>query len=127
MGKKWMLRLKNLVFNLTDLQIPVYAANACYFLAIAIFPALLLILASLRYTPLSAVDLIRLCVVGISCFDNGGLSFDRQFKLAADNVADLLVRMGVQCADGAFHEVDFCAEHLSGVCQYLAGDVFSGG
>ena len=60
MGKKWLLRLENLIFNLTDLQIPVYAANACYFLAIAIFPALLLILASLRYTPLSAVDLIRL-------------------------------------------------------------------
>ena len=43
-----------------ELKIPVYAANACYFLAIAVFPALLLILASLRYTPLSAVDLIRL-------------------------------------------------------------------
>ena len=60
MRKKWMLRLENLIFNLTDLQIPVYAANACYFLAIAIFPALLLILASLRFTPLSATDLIRL-------------------------------------------------------------------
>jgi len=58
--KKWLLRLENLVFNLTELQIPVYAANACYFLAIAIFPALLLILASLRYTALSATDLIRL-------------------------------------------------------------------
>lgn len=57
--KKWMLRLESLILNLTDLQIPVYAANACYFLAIAIFPALLLILASLRYTPLSATDLIR--------------------------------------------------------------------
>ena len=60
MGKKWLLRLENLVFNLTELQIPVYAANACYFLAISIFPALLLLLASLRYTPLSATDLIRL-------------------------------------------------------------------
>ena len=58
--KKWMLRLENLIFNLTSLQIPVYAANACYFLAIALFPGLLLILASLRYTTLSATDLIRL-------------------------------------------------------------------
>ena len=58
--KKWMLRLENLIFNLTSLQIPVYAANACYFLAIALFPALLLILASLRYTTLSATDLIHL-------------------------------------------------------------------
>jgi len=60
MLKKWLLRLENLIFNLTELQIPVYAANACYFLAISIFPALLLIMASLRFTPLSATDLIHL-------------------------------------------------------------------
>ena len=59
MGKKWMLWLENLIFNLTEMKIPLYAANACYFLAIATFPALLLILASLRYTALSATDLIR--------------------------------------------------------------------
>lgn len=58
--QKWSERAKNLVFNIASMQIPVYAANACYFLAIALFPALLLILASLRYTPLSATDLIRL-------------------------------------------------------------------
>ena len=56
MWKNWAQRLE----EFADLQIPVYAANACYFLAISIFPALLLILASLRYTALSAVDLIRL-------------------------------------------------------------------
>ena len=56
MGKTWARRLE----EFAQLQIPVYAANACYFLAISIFPALLLILASLRYTALSAVDLIRL-------------------------------------------------------------------
>ena len=60
MLKKWLLRLENLVFNLTEMRIPVYSAYACYFLAISLFPALLLILASLRYTPLSATDLIRL-------------------------------------------------------------------
>ncbi|MBQ2919584.1 MAG: YihY/virulence factor BrkB family protein [Oscillospiraceae bacterium] len=58
--QKWMKRVENLVFNIASMQIPVYAANACYFLAIALFPGLLLILASLRYTPLSATDLIRL-------------------------------------------------------------------
>ena len=56
MWKKWARRTK----ETADLQIPVYAANACFFLAISVFPGLLLILASLRYTPLSAVDLIRL-------------------------------------------------------------------
>ena len=58
--KKWTERMKNLIYNIDDMQIPVYAANACYFLAISIFPALLLLLASLRYTPLSATDLLRL-------------------------------------------------------------------
>ncbi len=60
MKETWSDRLKNLVFNISSMQIPVYAAYACYFLALALFPALLLILASLRFTPLSAVDLIRL-------------------------------------------------------------------
>lgn len=53
MWKKW-------VRELAELEIPVYAANACYFLALSIFPGLLLILASLRYTALSATQLIRL-------------------------------------------------------------------
>jgi membrane protein len=56
--KKRIPRPEDLLCRLTELQIPVYAANACYFLAISLFPALLLILASLRYTALSATDLI---------------------------------------------------------------------
>ncbi len=60
MEDKHSSRLGDLLFNIQSMQIPVYAANACYFLAIAIFPALLLILASLRYTALSATDLIHL-------------------------------------------------------------------
>ena len=34
------------------LRIPLYAANACYFIVLAVFPALLLLLGLLRYTPL---------------------------------------------------------------------------
>ena len=30
--KKWTERMKNLIINIDDMQIPVYAANACYFL-----------------------------------------------------------------------------------------------
>ena len=37
MLKKWLLRLENLIFNLTEMQIPVYAANICYFLAISVW------------------------------------------------------------------------------------------
>lgn len=35
-----------------ELRIPLYAANACYFIVLAVFPALLLLLGLLRYTPL---------------------------------------------------------------------------
>ncbi len=59
MEEKKQSRLENLISGIQAMQIPVYAANACYFLAVAIFPALLLVLASLRYTALSATDLIR--------------------------------------------------------------------
>lgn len=52
------LRLRLLVRRVARLRMPLYAANVCYFLVLAIFPGLLLILASLRFTPLSATDLI---------------------------------------------------------------------
>lgn len=60
MMTKWMKRLEDVIVNIASMQIPLYAANACYFLSMSIFPALLLVLASLRFTPLSATDLIRL-------------------------------------------------------------------
>lgn len=57
---KWMRRLEDTISSISAMQIPVHAAYICYFLAMALFPALLLMLASLRYTSLSATDLIRL-------------------------------------------------------------------
>ena len=57
---KWMRRLDEKILSIGSMQIPVHAAYICYFLAMALFPALLLVLASLRYTSLSATDLIRL-------------------------------------------------------------------
>ena len=38
--------------KLRGLRIPVYAANASFFIVMAVFPALLLLLGLLRYTPL---------------------------------------------------------------------------
>ena len=35
-----------------SLRVPLYAANACYFIVLAVFPALLLLLGLLHYTPL---------------------------------------------------------------------------
>lgn len=58
--EKWLTNTKNLAANISAMHIPVYAANACYFLVLAAFPALLLILALLRYTSVSASDLIEL-------------------------------------------------------------------
>lgn len=57
--KSGFARMMGLVETIMDMQIPVYAANACYFLVLMVFPALLLVLASLRYTSLSANDLIE--------------------------------------------------------------------
>ena len=38
--------------SVKELHISLYAANACYFIVLAVFPALLLLLGLLRYTPL---------------------------------------------------------------------------
>ena len=55
MEKIWVF-----VRKIGRLRMPLYAANVCYFLILSIFPGLLVILASLRFTPLSATDLILL-------------------------------------------------------------------
>ena len=46
--------------RLASMQISVYAANACYFLVLAIFPLLLIVLALVPYLPYSARDLLNL-------------------------------------------------------------------
>ena len=47
------------VRGILGLNIPVYAANASFFVILAVFPALVLLLSLLRYTDLSVDDLIR--------------------------------------------------------------------
>ena len=42
------------------LQVPLYAANACYFIVLAVFPALLLLLSLLRFTPLAVEQLTEM-------------------------------------------------------------------
>lgn len=58
--KRPLSTLSLLTQRLREMNIGLYAANACYFLTLSVFPALLLLLASLRYTSLSADDLIEL-------------------------------------------------------------------
>lgn len=53
-----MERIQRMLRQVLRLRLPLYAANVCYFLVLSLFPGLLLILASLRYTALSANDLI---------------------------------------------------------------------
>ncbi len=43
-----------------DMDIPIHAANAGYFMVLSVFPALVLILSLLRYTTLDAQDLLHL-------------------------------------------------------------------
>lgn len=45
---------------LRRMQIPTHASHACFFIVLAIFPALTLMLGMLRYTPLTAADLMEL-------------------------------------------------------------------
>ena len=45
---------------LRGLQIPLHAANACYFMVLAVFPALLLLLGLLRHTPLAVERLTEM-------------------------------------------------------------------
>lgn len=45
-------RAVHFVRAVAGLRVPLYAANACYFIVLAVFPALLLLLGLLRYTPL---------------------------------------------------------------------------
>ena len=42
------------------MQIPVHASHACFFVVLSLFPALVLVLGILRYTPLEAADLMAL-------------------------------------------------------------------
>lgn len=51
-------RLQRLIRAVSALQISVHASSASYFLALSVFPALLLLLSLLRYTPLEVSALI---------------------------------------------------------------------
>lgn len=50
----------NAVRAISELHIPLYAANACYFIILSLFPALVLILSILRYTGLQVNGLIEI-------------------------------------------------------------------
>ena len=52
-------RCVHTVRGILDLNIPVYAANASFFIILAVFPALVLLLSLLRYTDLSVENLIQ--------------------------------------------------------------------
>ena len=46
--------------RIASMQIPLYAANACYFFVLSIFPLLLIVLSLVPYLPYSARDLLEL-------------------------------------------------------------------
>ena len=48
------------VERISSMQIGVYAANACYFLVLSVFPMLLIVLGLVAYLPYSARDLLEL-------------------------------------------------------------------
>ena len=55
-----MERVWKLARRFSRLRLGLYAANVCYFLVLSLFPGLILVLVCLRFTALSASDLIGL-------------------------------------------------------------------
>lgn len=53
-------RIRIFLARLRRMEIPTHAGHACYFIVLALFPALVLVLGMLRYTPLEAYDLMEL-------------------------------------------------------------------
>ena len=62
--KKFWESVSKLLHRVTELKIPVYAANACFFIVLAVFPTLVLLLGLLRYTGLS-VDTLTDALQGV--------------------------------------------------------------
>ena len=60
MDRFWESKIGKLVRWVSAMNIPVHAANACYFLVLSIFPTLVLMLGLLRYTSLQPGDLMDL-------------------------------------------------------------------
>ena len=53
-------RLRHLIQSVVELNVPLYAANAGFFILLSVFPTLVLILSLLRYTGLQVSSLIEL-------------------------------------------------------------------
>lgn len=53
-------KVRDFLAKLQRMEIPTHASHACYFIVLAVFPALVLVLGMLRYTPLEASDLMEL-------------------------------------------------------------------
>ncbi len=53
-------RAVRMIRGISELKIPLHAANAGFFIVLSVFPALLLILSLLRYTHLEVEDLVEL-------------------------------------------------------------------
>ena len=53
-------KLPLILGKVKDMEIPTHASHACYFIVLAAFPALLLMVGLLRYTSLEATDLMAL-------------------------------------------------------------------
>ncbi len=60
MDSSFLRQLRHWIRRLSRLQIGVHASSASFFLALSVFPALLLILSLLRYTPLELNTLLEL-------------------------------------------------------------------
>ena len=78
-----------LLQRVQKLQIPLHAANACYFMVLAVFPALLLLLSLLRHTPL---EVERLTEMLYSVFPEAlAVGAEELILLTYDNTGGMMV------------------------------------
>ena len=73
-------RTAAMVRRVQDMGIPSHAANAGYFIVLAVFPALVLVLSVLRYTALDAGDLLEPIIIDEKTDFDGDI-FDHTVRL----------------------------------------------
>lgn len=88
---RFLRRARQLLRRIRRLEIPIYAAYAAYFLVLSVFPAMMLVIGVLQYTPLRPEELRRLLERVIPVSLGGLLDYMINELFAVDSAAILSV------------------------------------
>lgn len=87
--------MRRVLRRLADAEVGVYAANAAFFILLSLFPAMMLLIGLLQYTPLSADDLQHALSVFVPAALEPLLDYMTQELFAVNSVALLSVSAAV--------------------------------